>query len=92
LSTREKEEALHFLLFLVVGVIAGAAAGRIVPGRGHGVLGDMVIGITGGFVGGWLFATVFGVAGGGFVMSLFSAFIGGVVLLWVIRLLVPTRV
>ena len=83
---------MHFLLFIVVGILAGALAGVIVPGRGHGVLGDMIIGITGGFVGGWLFATVLGVAESGFVMSLFSAFIGAVVLLWAIRLVVPTRV
>ena len=83
---------MHFLLFIVIGVIAGALAGRVVRGHGHGVLGDMVIGITGGFVGGWLFTSVLGVAGGGFVMSLVSAFIGAVVLLWVIRLVAPTRV
>ena len=83
---------MHFLLFIVIGAIGGALAGRLVPGRGRGVLGDMIIGITGGFVGGWLFAAILGVAGGGFVMSLFSSFIGALVLIWVIRLVVPTRV
>jgi uncharacterized membrane protein YeaQ/YmgE (transglycosylase-associated protein family) len=80
---------MHFLLFIVVGVIAGALAGRVVTGHGYGVLGDMLIGVTGGFVGGWLFTAFLGVAGPGFFMSLFSAFIGAVVLLWVVRLIAP---
>ena len=82
---------MHFLVFLVIGVIAGALAGRVVSGHGYGVLGDMVIGIAGAFVGGWLFASILGVGGAGFFMSLFAAFVGAVLLLWVVRLVVPAR-
>jgi len=83
---------MHFLMFIVIGLIAGALAGRVVSGHGYGLLGDLVVGIIGGFVGGWLFAAFLGVAGGGFFMSLVAAFIGAVVLLWVIRLLGVARV
>ena len=83
---------MHFLMFLVIGLIAGALAGRVVSGHGYGVLGDIVIGITGAFLGGWLFAAVLGVSGTGLFMSLFSAFVGAVVLLLAIRLVVPARV
>jgi len=82
---------MHFLMFIVIGVIAGALAGRVVSGHGYGVLGDIVIGITGGFVGGALFAAFLGVAGTGFLMSLISALVGAVILLWGIRLIVPAR-
>ena len=34
---------------------------------------------------------VFGIAGGGFVVSLLTAFVGAVILLWVLRLIAPSR-
>jgi uncharacterized membrane protein YeaQ/YmgE (transglycosylase-associated protein family) len=73
----------------LVGLIAGALAGRVVSGHGYGVLGDIVVGIIGAFLGGWIFTTFLGVGGGGVLMSLFVAFIGAVVLLWLIRLVAP---
>lgn len=82
---------MHFVLFVVIGLIAGALAGRVVSGHGYGVLGDIVVGVVGAFAGGWIFATFLGVGGGGFFLSLFMAFVGALVLLWLIRLLVPGR-
>lgn len=82
---------MHFLLFILIGLIAGALAGRVVSGHGYGVLGDIVVGVVGAFAGGWIFATFLGVGGGGFFLSLFMAFVGAVALLWLIRLLVPGR-
>jgi uncharacterized membrane protein YeaQ/YmgE (transglycosylase-associated protein family) len=82
---------MHFLLFIIIGLIAGALAGRVVSGHGYGVLGDIVVGVIGAFLGGWIFATLLGVAGGGFFMSLLTAFIGAIILLWLIRLMVPSR-
>lgn len=82
---------MHFLLFILIGLIAGALAGRVVSGHGYGVLGDIVVGVVGAFVGGWIFATFLGAGGGGFFISLFTAFIGAVALLWLIRLIVPAH-
>jgi uncharacterized membrane protein YeaQ/YmgE (transglycosylase-associated protein family) len=81
-----QEEPMHLALFILIGLIAGALAGRVVSGHGYGVLGDIVVGGLGAFLGGWMFATFMGVAGSGFIMSLFVAFIGAVILLWLIRL------
>jgi uncharacterized membrane protein YeaQ/YmgE (transglycosylase-associated protein family) len=39
----------------LIGLIAGALAGRVVSGHGYGVLGDIVVGVIGTFLGGWLF-------------------------------------
>jgi uncharacterized membrane protein YeaQ/YmgE (transglycosylase-associated protein family) len=86
-----QEESMHLVLFILIGLIAGALAGRVVSGHGYGVLGDVVVGILGAFLGGWMFATFVGVAGGGFLMSLFVAFIGAVVLLWMVRLVAPVH-
>jgi uncharacterized membrane protein YeaQ/YmgE (transglycosylase-associated protein family) len=82
---------MHFILFILIGLIAGALAGRVVSGHGYGVPGDIVVGIVGAFLGGWIFATFLGVGGGGFFLSLFMAFVGAVALLWLIRLIVPGR-
>ncbi|HEX9479450.1 MAG TPA: GlsB/YeaQ/YmgE family stress response membrane protein [Methylomirabilota bacterium] len=82
---------MHFILFIVIGLIAGALAGRVVSGHGYGLLGDIVVGVVGAFVGGWVFAAFLGVGGGGFFISLFMAFVGALALLWLLRLLVPGR-
>jgi uncharacterized membrane protein YeaQ/YmgE (transglycosylase-associated protein family) len=84
---------MNFLLFILIGLIAGALAGRVVSGHGYGVLGDIVVGVIGAFLGGWIFSTVLGVGrGGGVVMSLLVALVGAIVLLWLIRLLAPSRI
>jgi uncharacterized membrane protein YeaQ/YmgE (transglycosylase-associated protein family) len=80
---------MHFILFILIGLIAGALAGRVVSGHGYGVVGDVIVGVVGAFLGGWLFAAAFGVVGGGFIASLLTAFVGAVILLWVIRLVAP---
>ena len=80
---------MHFILFILIGLIAGALAGRVVSGHGYGIVGDVIVGIVGAFLGGWLFAVAFGVVGGGFIASLLTAFVGAVILLWVIRLVAP---
>lgn len=82
---------MHLLLFILIGLIAGALAGRVVSGHGYGVVGDIVVGVVGAFLGGWIFATFMGVGGGGFFISLFTAFVGAVALLWLIRLIIPGR-
>jgi hypothetical protein len=38
------EESMHFILFILIGLIAGALAGRVVSGHGYGVVGDILVG------------------------------------------------
>ena len=80
---------MNIVLFLLIGLIAGALAGRVVSGHGYGVLGDIVVGVVGAFLGGWIFTTFLGVGGGGVLMSLVMAFIGAIALLWLIRMVAP---
>ena len=44
-----------FIIFLVIGGVAGWLAGTIMKGGGFGLLGNILIGIAGGIVGGFLF-------------------------------------
>jgi len=76
--------------WLLIGLVAGALAGRVVRGRGFGCLVDIVVGLAGAFIGGILVGYfVPGVVG--FWGSLIVAFIGAVVLLAAIRLLSGNR-
>src|SRR5271165_1202948 len=42
------------LVILVVGIIAGWLAGKIIRGNGFGLVGDAAIGIVGALIGVWL--------------------------------------
>ena len=82
---------MHFLVFIVIGLIAGALAGRVMSGHGYGLLGDIILGGIGALLGGWMFAALLGVAESGFFISLVMAFVGASVVLWLIRLIAPLR-
>jgi uncharacterized membrane protein YeaQ/YmgE (transglycosylase-associated protein family) len=76
-----------FLIWLVIGLIAGWLASAVVGG-GYGIVGDIVIGIVGAFVGGFIFRALHisapwhGMAG-----TIFVAFIGALALLVVLRVI-----
>ena len=73
------------ILFLVVGVVAGWLAGRIMKGKGFGLVGDLVVGVIGAFIGVWLFGLL-GISAGGILGLLVAALVGALVLLYVIRM------
>lgn len=53
---------MGFLAFLVLGLIAGAIAKAIVPGKqGGGWLATLLLGVVGALLGGWLGGLLFGV-------------------------------
>jgi uncharacterized membrane protein YeaQ/YmgE (transglycosylase-associated protein family) len=82
---------MHVLLFILVGLVAGALAGRVVSGHGYGMVGNFVVGVLGAILGGWMFTSFAGVTGGGVSLSLFTALLGAVALLWAVRLVAPAR-
>ncbi|HET9389099.1 MAG TPA: GlsB/YeaQ/YmgE family stress response membrane protein [Steroidobacteraceae bacterium] len=73
---------MSVIAWIVLGLIAGFIASKIVNKRGEGVILDIVLGIIGAVVGGWLFHT-FGMSGatGVNLYSLLVAVIGAVVVL-----------
>jgi uncharacterized membrane protein YeaQ/YmgE (transglycosylase-associated protein family) len=77
-----------WLSWIIVGLIAGAIAARVVAGRGFGCVADIVVGIAGALIGGFLIGAIFGVnTVVGFWGSIVVAFIGAAVLLAVLKLL-----
>ncbi len=76
-----------FLAWIVVGLIAGAIAARVVAGRGFGCIADIVVGVAGAPIGGFLLSALFGASGNvGFWGSIVVAFVGAVVLLAALKL------
>ena len=73
---------MSILAWIVLGLIAGFVASKIVNKQGEGLLLDIILGIIGALVGGWLFHA-FGAAGvtGLNLYSLLVAVAGAVVVL-----------
>ena len=78
---------MSFIVFLIVGGIAGWLAGIIVRGRGLGLIGNIIVGIVGAVIAGWLLPKVGLVIGGGIVASIINALIGAVILLGIISII-----
>ena len=81
-----------WIAWIIVGLIAGAVAARVVTGRGFGCIADIIVGIVGALIGGWLLGTLFHISGTvGFIGSIIVAFIGAAILLSVLKLLTGGR-
>jgi uncharacterized membrane protein YeaQ/YmgE (transglycosylase-associated protein family) len=72
---------------IVVGLIAGWAAGQIMKGGGYGMIVDIILGIVGGFVGQWLLGVMGFATSGGIVADIIVGIIGAVVLVGITRLI-----
>jgi uncharacterized membrane protein YeaQ/YmgE (transglycosylase-associated protein family) len=74
------------LVIIIVGLVAGWLAGKLVRGAGFGLIGDIVIGIIGALIGDWLLPRLGIHLGSGIVMAIINATIGAVLLLLLISL------
>ena len=72
---------------IVVGLIAGWAAGRLMGKGGYGPIMDIVLGILGGIVGGFLMSLVGLQSSGGLIGEIVVAIVGAVFLIWISRML-----
>ena len=73
---------MSILAWIVLSLLAGFIASKIINKSGEGVILDIVLGVVGAVVGGWLFS-VFGMSGvsGLNIYSLAVAVVGAVVVL-----------
>ena len=78
---------MDIIIWLIVGAIAGWAAGQVVRGGGFGLAGDIVVGIIGALIAGWLLPRIGIIIVGGIISDILDAFIGAVILLLIIRLI-----
>jgi uncharacterized membrane protein YeaQ/YmgE (transglycosylase-associated protein family) len=73
---------MSFIAWIVLGLVAGFVASKIVNKSGEGFILDIVLGVVGAVVGGYLFQT-FGMAGvsGVNLYSILVAVVGAIVVL-----------
>lgn len=79
---------MNFIIFLIVGLIAGALAKAIMPGSAKepgGLLLTMILGVVGAYIGGFV-GSMFGVGSSGLIMSIVMATIGAILLIGLLRL------
>jgi uncharacterized membrane protein YeaQ/YmgE (transglycosylase-associated protein family) len=83
---------MSIIAWIVLGLIAGFVASKIVNRTGEGLIRDILLGVVGALVGGWLFRA-FGMHGvtGLNVYSLVVAVAGAIVFLLVYHLLFARR-
>ena len=72
---------------IIVGIVAGFLAGKVMKGKGFGLIFNLLVGVGGAILGGWLFGQ-FGISvGTGLVSTLITALIGAILLLFIINIL-----
>lgn len=83
---------MSFIAWIVLGLVAGFIASKLVNKSGDGLILDILLGIVGAVVGGWLF-NVFGMSGvtGFNIYSLLVAVVGAVVFLVIYHALFRRR-
>jgi len=74
------------LVMLFIDAIAGWLSGKIMEGRGFGLIGNIIVGIVGAFLAGLIFPALGFAVGGGIISSILFATIGAVILLFLIGL------
>jgi uncharacterized membrane protein YeaQ/YmgE (transglycosylase-associated protein family) len=78
----------NLVVILVIGLIAGWLAGKIMKGSGYGLIGDLVIGIIGGFIGNWLWGVLhLPFIANFWINAIVASTVGAVILLFVLRLI-----
>ena len=78
-------EAMMYLIWeIAIGILAGFLAGKIMRGRGYGVLMDLVLGLVGAVLGGFIFGLL-GLHAYGLVGQLVIATAGAVTLIWLVH-------
>ena len=69
---------------IAIGILAGFLAGKIMRGRGYGVLMDLLLGIVGSMLGGAVFGLL-GLYSSGIVGQLVVATVGAILLIYIVR-------
>lgn len=83
---------MGIIAWILLGLIAGWIASRMVEGSGQGLVMDLVLGVVGAVVGGFLMSSFGSVGVTGFnVWSIVVAVLGAVVVLWIYHALSGRR-
>ena len=84
---------MSVIAWIILGLIAGWIASKIVVGTGQGLFLDIALGIVGAIVGGFLYSQIMGGEGvtGVNIGSIIVSIIGAIIVLWVYHLVAGRR-
>jgi uncharacterized membrane protein YeaQ/YmgE (transglycosylase-associated protein family) len=85
------EEAMHFLWWILVGLVAGWATGKVMKGGGYGFFVDIILGIVGAIVGGFIARAIGFSPAGGMIYTILIATGGAILVVFVFRLITGKR-
>ena len=74
------------IAWIIIGLVAGWLAGKVMSGGGFGIIGDLVIGLIGAFIGGFI-VSLFTTKTFGLIGSIIVAFIGACVLVGIVHMI-----
>ncbi len=73
------------IAWLIVGLIAGFLASRIMGSGGYGLVGDIIVGVVGAFIGGFIVSLLGFGGSAGLITSIIVAIIGACILIAILR-------
>jgi uncharacterized membrane protein YeaQ/YmgE (transglycosylase-associated protein family) len=79
------------IVTLILGAVAGWLGSQIYKGSGLGLLGNIIVGIVGGFIGYWGLGLLGVSLGSGYIGYILTAAVGAIVLLFIINLISGRR-
>ena len=79
------------IAWLVIGLLAGWLAGVIMPGKGFGLIGDLVVGLVGAFLGGLIMDILVPDGNFGLIGSFVVALIGACILVAILHAVTRSR-
>lgn len=74
-----------FVMWVVVGLVAGCLAGYVMKGGGYGLTGDLILGLGGSIVGSWIFQALGVSPGAGIFVLVVVAFVGAAAVIFAQR-------
>ncbi len=78
---------MHLLWWILVGLIAGWATGKIMRGGGYGFFADVALGIVGAIVGGFLAGMIGLSRSGGIIYTILVSLAGSILVVYLFRLI-----
>lgn len=76
---------MGFIGSIIIGILAGFLAGKIMKGRGFGLIVNLIVGVIGGVIGGWVFSLL-GLSFDSTIGQLITSTVGASLLLWIVSL------
>jgi uncharacterized membrane protein YeaQ/YmgE (transglycosylase-associated protein family) len=83
---------MSIIAWIVLGLIAGFIASKIVNKQGSGIIVDIILGIVGAIVGGFIFTQFGATPVTGFnLYSMLVAIVGAIIVLWLYHIIFGRR-